>query len=152
MGDRYGRGGGSAAVPPVVLGRIIGEAATYAALPAPSEGNYALLQVDTIGTGTAAAPQYPRGVYKTVGGVWVAELDTQTAPAPRRERFTPTNNQTVFTLAAVPTLAVNTTLLVNGNTYEMSAPNAAFTLSGSTVTWTGPFPISATDSVVAAYF
>lgn len=53
-----------------VRGMFMGASATYTGLPTSNagratvlEGDWALLTADVIGTGTAAAPQYPRGGY-----------------------------------------------------------------------------------------
>lgn len=56
-------------------GIVIGEAGTYAGLPAVQNDNYAILTADDVGTGTVEAPQYPKGFYKGVAGSWVTQLN-----------------------------------------------------------------------------
>lgn len=53
-----------------ITGQYLGSAATFTGLPttdasgaAAGNGDWAILTADVVGTGTAAAPQYPRGVY-----------------------------------------------------------------------------------------
>jgi hypothetical protein len=58
-----------------------GAGATYATLPAlasAKDGDICALTADTIGTGTSGSPQYPRGVYKRVSGVWTLEANLST--------------------------------------------------------------------------
>lgn len=66
-----------------VRGLFMGEAATYATLPtvnagrvAALAGDWAVLTADDIGTGTAVAPQYPRGLYRTNGTVYALSMAT----------------------------------------------------------------------------
>lgn len=65
---------------PGATGHIIGSSGTYVGLPTCVNGEYALLQNDVIGTGTAAAPQYPKGIYKGGGGIW--QLDESIGSGP----------------------------------------------------------------------
>jgi len=67
---------------------ITGYAATYAGLPTTVDGNYSLLTVDDIGTGTALAPQYPKGVYKRTAGAWVL-VSADNMPADATARLLP---------------------------------------------------------------
>jgi hypothetical protein len=48
-----------------ITGQYVGSAATFAALPTANatNGDWAALTADEVGTGTAAAPQYRRGIY-----------------------------------------------------------------------------------------
>jgi hypothetical protein len=87
--------------------------------------------------------------FSVEGGNWSAE--TSTSSATRQRLTVATNGQTVFTLAAAPTAAASLHVIVNGATYDLITPTPSFTLSGTTVTWTGPFGLMPADIVVAAY-
>lgn len=63
------------------------------------------------------------------------------------QSFTPTAGQTVFTISSVPTAAAATLFNVNGVNYFQ--PD--FNISTVTVTWAGPFTLSATDKVTISY-
>ena len=59
------------------------------------------------------------------------------------------NGQTVFTLPTAPFSAALTYIIINTATY--TSPTH-FTLSGATVTWLNPFPLSTTDLFEYEYF
>jgi hypothetical protein len=78
----------------IIGGQFIGSAATFAALPVTSastgavtNGDWSILSADTVGSGSVAAPQYPRGVYVYNGTIYVyavalsAAVATTVAPA-----------------------------------------------------------------------
>ena len=76
----------------------------------------------------------------------------ETPGVDKRDRLTvATNGQTAFSLSQIPTKAISLALLVNGSAYELSNPSPAFTLAGTSITWTGPFSLSPSDNLVAAY-
>ena len=57
-----------------ITGQFIGADATYAALPVTNDtttGDWVSLVADDVGSGTAAAPQYPAGVYVYDGIAYV---------------------------------------------------------------------------------
>jgi hypothetical protein len=65
-----------------------------------------------------------------------------------RDDFTPTANQTAFTLSQQPTEPATVTVYVNGVAYR---PTFDFTTSGLTVTWLNTFPLTPDDGVSVLY-
>ena len=104
----------------------------------------------------AADPSPAPGDYGYVNGShyeWnPITLAWETTSTEKRDHFTVTSNgQTTFFLLQLPALPATVALIVNGTAYELAAPFQAFTLSGQSITWVGPFPLVTTDSLVASY-
>jgi hypothetical protein len=86
-----------------VTGTYVGSAATFATLPTGAgTGDIAILTTDTVGTGTATAPQFPTGVYKYDGAAWQLEKTLYQMPVNTDLAAVtpPTNDQLVSALAA----------------------------------------------------
>lgn len=73
---------------PPVSGQYAGSGATFATLPTAnrdatvlSTGDFAELLADDIGTGSAAAPQYPAGRYAWNGTAWALDITTPDIPS-----------------------------------------------------------------------
>ncbi|QGM46113.1 hypothetical protein [Methylocystis heyeri] len=84
----------------------------------------------------------------TVSGFLLAKAIAQ-AVAPRVLSFT-TVGQTTFSLPATPTQPTSVVMVVNSIAYDYYS--GAFTLAGSTLTWTGDFVLNpSTDSVFVRF-
>lgn len=82
----------------------------------------------------------------TISGAVLSAAITA-ATKPKADLFTPTAGQTVFNLSATPINPASLAFYVNGVDY---AGNGA-TVSGATVTWSGPFALGPEDTVSADY-
>jgi hypothetical protein len=65
------------------------------------------------------------------------------------DTFTPTTNQTVFSLSRAPSDALSLTVNVNGQSFTPGA--GAWTLAGTTVTWVASYSLSGSDTVTIHY-
>ena len=86
-----------------------------------------------------------------VSGQVLAQVFTARTPADiltAKVLTVTTNGQSVFTLPSVPTNPATAVMFVNNVDY--STPSA-FSISGSTLTWSGGFNLSPTDDVRVNY-
>jgi hypothetical protein len=120
-------------------------------IPAPSISNSPPLSPPPMtfwASGTTPVPPYfPSTLYFWNGGAWVVTSGTAEF---NEDVFTPTFGQTVFTLS-LPFKGAGASVLLAVNGVLDYIEGVDFTITGTTLTWMGPFTLTGVDQVIARY-
>lgn len=87
-----------------------------------------------------------QGTFSVIDGV--AQGQEGGEKTPNVESFTPTLNQTVFTLKTAPLEPDHIEFEVNGVEFDN---DVHFVVDGLTITWQGPFSLDSNDRVKVTY-